>query len=431
MNKLIKIVLLYFITATFCLQAGAEEPNKLSLSGAIVEAMKSNPEISVAKRAYEAANARIWQAASLKDPMFEMEYNKMVANRMLTGQPMKSFAISQEIPFPTKLYLRAKIAAKLAKMAYENYKLKERQILAEIKSTYADLAMIYKSIDVMLEQKNLLEQFSASATTRYAVDEATQGDALRAQVELAKADTELIMLEQKRLTAQARLNVLMNKDPKDEIGMPSPEEAVSKLPALERFYTAAERNNQELKAYRYGIEKGRAAYDLSVNEMMPDFVVRYQQMVQGDKAVGNMWAGMLGVTVPLWFLEKQSFGIKEMKAELEMLKAEYRTKENMVLFDIRDSYARADANKKIVELYETSFIPQADETLRASLKGYSAGKTDFLTLLDSQRSLEDFKLEHYKAILDLRVALADLERSMGVTIDEMEEKDTNDKKEKN
>jgi len=431
MDKKIKIALVCLIFLFCSLKVTAEESRPLSLEGAIGEALLYNPEISVAKRAYEAANARIWQAASLKDPMFEMEYNKMVANRMLTGQPMKSFAISQEIPFPTKLYLRAKIAAKLAKMAYENYKFKERQIFAEVKSVYADLAMIYKSIDVMLEQKNLLEQFSASATTRYAANEATQGDALRAQVELAKADTELIMLEQKRLTAQARLNVLMNKDPKNEIGAPSPEEPVSRLPALERFYTTAERNNQELKAYRYGIEKGAAAYDLAINEMMPDFVIRYQQMVQDDRAVGNMWAGMLGVTVPLWFLEKQSFGIKEMKAELEMLKAEYRAKENMVLFDIRDSYARVEANKKVVELYETSFIPQADETLKASLKGYASGKTDFLTLLDGQRSLEDFKLEHYKAILGLRVALADLERYMGITMDEMEEKDTNDNKEKN
>ena len=129
---------------------------------------------------------------------------------------------------------------------------------------------------------------------------------------------------------------------------------------------------------------------------------------------------MLGVTVPLWFFEKQVFGVKEMKAELEMLKAEYRTKENMVLFDLRDAYARVDANKKVIELYETAFIPQVEEALQAAIKGYESGKADFLALLDSQRMLIDFKLDHYAAILELRIALADLEKAVGVDIEETE-----------
>lgn len=399
-----------------------------TLKATIDETLKSNPEISVVKRAYEAASARIWQAASLDDPMFDMEYDRITADRDLSGKPMTTYGITQEIPFPTKLYLRAKIASKLAKMAYENYKTKEREIISQVKSAYAELSLIYKSIDVIKDQKNLLEQFSESATARYSTDTGTQADALRAQVELAKIDNELIMLEQKRLSAQAKINTLMNRDPKEEMGLPSAEDAISFNYPLEKFYATAQFYNPELKAYRYGIERGKAAYDLSINEFMPNFVVRFRQMVGPDKTEKRMWAGMLGVTVPLWFFQKQAFGVKEMKAELDMLKAEYRAKENMVLFNVRDAHARVEANKKVVELYETAFLPQADETVKASLKGYSSGVTDFLTLLDSQRNLEDFKIDHYKAILELRIALADLEKAMGITLDELQEKEANEKK---
>jgi outer membrane protein TolC len=106
-----------------------------------------------------------------------------------------------------------------------------------------------------------------------------------------------------------------------------------------------------------------------------------------------------------------------MKSELEMLKAEYDAKEKSVLFDVRDAYARLEANKKLVELYEISFLPQAEQTLNASIKGYESDKTDFLTLLDSRRMLVDFKLKHYSAILDLRIAFADLERAVGADAD--------------
>lgn len=417
-NKKLLIFILIFAFHMILSSAAINAEEALTLKGTLDEALKSNPEILAAKRSYEAASARIWQAASLNDPVLELEYDKMTADRMLSGNPMKTYAISQEIPFPTKLYLRAKIASKIAKTAYENYKAKERSIIAQVKNAYSELLLTHRSIEILNEQKGLLTQFSSSATARYSKGLGTQADALKAQVELARVDNQLIMLEQKRLTTQARLNILMNKDPKEEIGVPSAEEPIVFTHTLDEFYAAARLNNPELKAYRYAIERGQAAYDLSLNEFMPDFMVRFRQMVKRDRVDENAWAGMLGVTVPLWFFEKQAFGVKEMKSELEMLKAEYRMKENSTLFDIRDAYARVEANKKVVELYETAFVPQADETLKAAIRGYESDKSDFLTLLDSQRMLTEFKLDNYRAILDLRVALADLERSTGRDIDE-------------
>lgn len=416
MKRRLTVYFLIFISAIIPLTSARAE-DALTLKSAVSEALTSNPEILSAKRSYEAASARIWQAASLSDPMVELEYDKIYADRMLTGDPMKTYAISQDIPFPTKLYLRAKIASKIAKMSYESYKAKEKEIISRTKSAYAELFYIYRSIEINKENKGILEQLSQSATARYSKGLGTQGDALKAQVELATVDTELIMLEQKRVTAQARLNILLNRDPKEEIGIPAPEEAIKFDRTLDDYYSLAEQNSPELKAYRYGIERGKVAYDLSLNEFMPDFSLKYKQMVQGDKAVGNAWAGTLGVTIPLWFFQKQAFGVKEMKSELEMLKAEYAAKEKAVLFDVRDAYARVEANKKLVELYETAFLPQAEETLNASVRGYESDKTDFLTLLDSRRMLIDFKLRHYNSILDLRIALADLERAIGASAD--------------
>jgi outer membrane protein TolC len=156
---------------------------------------------------------------------------------------------------------------------------------------------------------------------------------------------------------------------------------------------------------------------LSAHEFMPDLMVRFKQMVrEGEDFVGGNWAGTLGVTIPLWFAQKQLFGVKEMKAELEMVKAEYQTKRNMVLHDVRDSYARAEANKKVADLYESSFIPQADETVKSALRGYESDRMDFLSLLDSQKMLTEFKLDRYKALVELQMALADLERAVGADL---------------
>ncbi|HOW35633.1 MAG TPA: TolC family protein [Candidatus Omnitrophota bacterium] len=413
--KMIPLLLLFFLCPSLLYAQSGDQ--SLTLNSLVKEALALNPEILSAKNAFESASARIPQAASFNDPAIEFEYDKITADRNLSGNPMKTFSVSQDIPFPTKLYLRAKIASKLAKMAYENYKAKERDVISRLKSAYFELALIYKAIEIDKENKDILDQLSKTATKRYGAGQGTQADALKAQVELARFDNELILLEQKRVTAQAKLNALLNRDPKSDFGIPLAEPPIRFSRTLDDFYRLTLDNNPELKVYRYAIDRGQAAYDLSRNEFMPDFTVRFKQMVDKGRAEDGAWAGMVGVTIPLWFFQKQSFGVKEMKSDLAMVKAEYKGKENSVLFELNDAYARAVANKKLVELYETAFIPQARESVSVAFKGYEAEKTDFLTVLDSQRMLINFKLDHYKAILDLRIALADLERTVGIDID--------------
>jgi outer membrane protein, heavy metal efflux system len=395
----------------------ADEAQDFSLESLIQEARAENTEILSAKYAFESANARIPQAASLNDPVVEYEYDKITADRMLTGDAMKTFAVSQDIPFPTKLFLRAKIAARLAKMAYENYRAKERDVVSRVKSAYAEILLLDKTIAINQENKTVLEQLFKSATAQYQVGKGAQADVLNAQVELARVDNETIMLEQKRITAQAKINVLLNRDPQEQLGLLSAEPPVKFTQSLDEFYQLARTNNPELKAYQYALERGELAYDLSLNEYLPDFTVKFRQMVDQGRAQDDGWAGMVGVTIPLWFFQKQSFGVKEMKSDLEMVKAEYKAKENSVFFDLNDAFARAEANKKLVELYETAFLPQAEEAAKVSIKGYEAEQSDFLTVLNSQRMLINFKLDHYKAILELRIALADLERAVGKDLD--------------
>jgi outer membrane protein TolC len=131
---------------------------------------------------------------------------------------------------------------------------------------------------------------------------------------------------------------------------------------------------------------------------------------------GDKWAGTLGISVPVWLWAKQGPGVGQRKNELDMAKAEYRTMENMVVFEVKDAHARIGSYKKLVSLYETSFMPQAEQTLKASLTGYEANQIDFLNLLDSQRMLLEIKLDYQRMVADLEVAKAELEKAVGVDI---------------
>ncbi len=384
----------------------------LTLKAAVEEALKSNPEILSAKRGYEAAGAKVPQELLPEDPMFEYSYDEMRAGVPdLMGKPMRSYSISQKIPFPTKLILRSKMASKESKILFQAYKEKERDVIARVKSSYFGLWAVEENIGITKESEALLEQFYSSASARYSIGKAYQQDALKAEVELARVQNSLVLLEQKREIAAAKLNILMNKDPRTELvigeaaGTPAVEIPLDELSAM------AKEKRPRLKAFRLAIEKGKDAYMLAWNEFLPDFSAKYEQMIVDGS--GDKWAGMLGVSVPIWFWVKQSSGVKQMKSELDMIKAEYNVMENMALFEVKEAYAKVMAQKKLAEIFAASFVPQAEAALKASLAGYEAGQIDFLNLLDSQRMLLDIKIERNEIFAELEIAKAELEKAVG------------------
>jgi len=125
---------------------------------------------------------------------------------------------------------------------------------------------------------------------------------------------------------------------------------------------------------------------------------------------------MIGVTVPLWFFDKQNSQVKEAKANLAVAKAEYRANENMLVFEVKSAFAKFEAARNLIKIYETGVLPQARSALDTAVLGYQSERIDFMDLLDSLRTLRDFQLEYFEALANLEIALADLERSAGIDL---------------
>jgi len=203
--------------------AQAETGQTSTISSLIKEALDSNTEILSAKKAFESASARIPQAGSMNDPMIEFEYDRITADRMLTGDPMKALSVSQDIPFPAKRYLRAKIASKVRRWPTKNYQAKERDVIARLKNGYSELSLVHRSIAINNENKRCFRATVQNCDHTLWGGSRHAGRCDQAQVELAKVDNELILNEQKRVTAQAKLNALLDRDPKSDFEIPSVE----------------------------------------------------------------------------------------------------------------------------------------------------------------------------------------------------------------
>lgn len=386
-----------------------------ALNSLIDEALKNNPQIQAAKYRYQAAKARVSLLRSLEDPKFEYEYDKITADMdaVMRGKtaPMRTFAISQEFPFPTKLFLRRQSARKEANAYEQEYKETELKIIKDVKDAYFQLYLSKKKIAITKENQALISQFTEVANKKYSVNKGSQQDSLRAQVEYSKLANQIVLLEQEEEISQALLNSLLNRPQDSVIGEIEEKNSKNVEITEERILKLTKENRPELKSFHEMLRKSEIDLTLARQEYLPDFMIKYKREERNGKA--GSWAGMLGVSIPLWFWDKQASFVKEARANVNVAKADYQATENIALFESRSAYAKFDAAKNLVKIYETGVLPQAGAALETARRGYEADKVGFLDLLDSLRSLKDFQIEYFESLANLEIALADLERSVG------------------
>ena len=383
----------------------AHSAGMASLNILIEEALKNNPQIQAAKQRYESAQARVTLTRSMADPMFEYGYDK--------GAAVRTFSVSQEVPFPTKVFLRERSARQEANSFEQEYQETERQVIKELKETYFQLFLDNKKIEVANENLALLKQFVEVANKKYSVNMASQQDVLKAQVEYAKLANQLVLLKQEKAIAQSLLNSLLNRKEDAEVETSGGQNNKELMLNKEEVLRWARENRPELKSFREMFGKAGTDFILAKQEYFPDFTVKYTRE-ERDGGAGS-WTGMVGVSVPLWFGKKNSY-IKEAAANLEVAREEYKATENQVLFDTRSAFAKFDAAKNLVKIYETGVLPQAQAALETARLGYQSDKVSFLDLLDAQRTLREFEVEYFESLANLEMALANLERSTGTNL---------------
>ena len=405
----------------------AEVQGPLSLSEAIAEALKDNPEIQAARKKVESARARAGQATYLEDPEVNLEAWGVPLNHPVKFRSANPIVLGlrQKFPFFGKLGLKGDIAAEEVNMATEEFRAKEVEVVAKVKSAYADFFMASKSIEIQKELLELVRQASLTADNLYRVGKAPQQDVIKALLEQTDALNKLNWAERDRITSQAKLNTLLSRSPSSPLGQLSE----LKLTPLSLQFSDLEKlvleQRPELRALESGINKSEKSLELArKNQKFPDFMLGLQYWVAPDQSPKHMYTPMVTLTIPFspWTKGRHDYEIEEAVAEGQMAKANLAAMRNMALSEVREMFAKVEAARKSLSFYQEGLLPQAQQSYGAAVAAYQTGQVNFMTLLDAQRTIRDTRLGYYKALVDYEQSLADLDRAVGVNLSQLGKK---------
>ena len=157
-----------------CCHGRTPAADAASLSELLDEAARNNPDIAASMRAWRAAAQVPSQVSTLPDPQVTVQHVAVGSPRPFAGYSNSEFAyigfgISQDIPYPGKLSLKAEAAQRDAAVSREKFEAAKRNVFEQVKASYFQLAYIQKTLGVLERDQTLLDQIEKIAEARYRV----------------------------------------------------------------------------------------------------------------------------------------------------------------------------------------------------------------------------------------------------------------------
>jgi outer membrane protein, heavy metal efflux system len=407
-------MVVFIITILLVPTASLADDSLITLKDLEQEALQNNPEILMAAKKAEASDDRKTVASAMPDPMI----GYMVQN---VGSPfawsvgdidmsMQGVVFSQTIPFPGKLGTKGRAAGKEAEQMHESLRAKRLYVLNTLRKGYYEYYLAYQSAEILDQTKELMKNFQRIAETRYATGVGIQQDVIRAQLEVSMLLDEIAEQDLKKDVQASLINKLTGRDPRAPLGRPAQLPTSAMLMSVDELADMALSQAPSLQEKKLLVEQNREDLSLSRREFLPDMVISGGVFDRGSKQ--GVWQASIMFKVPLYFWNKTA-GVDAAAATLSAARHEYDAERLDTIARVRDLYSAVMTAEHHLRLYETGIVPQARLALQSATSNYQVGKTDFLTLVESENMLLKYQLMQQEEIVTLNKTLSMLHEVTG------------------
>jgi outer membrane protein, heavy metal efflux system len=395
----------------------AAQNGTLTLREAYEIARERNPMLQASQAAVDAVASQQASAALPPDPELQLGIMNASLPRLETDMPgamAPSILAMQMIPFPGKLRLESRIARQSTDMARSGAEEVWWDVRANAAMWFYEIYEADRQIAVMQETFDLLRQFEQVAATMYSVGEGRQSDVLRAGVEVARMQADLSRMSAMRTAAAARLNAVLDRPAATPIPAVSYPAVPAELPPVHTLQEWAEQSRPLLDRGRTGVEQPRTRQALARREIWPDLTIGVQYGQRpSDMGTLRMGSLMLGFSLPVFAGQRQMPMRREAAAMEQMAQAELSAARAGVAASTAALIVELDRARTLIALYRTEVLPQAEANVTSAFASYRVGRVDFMTLLDAQMTVNEYRQELYALLAEYGRMVAELEMTVG------------------
>ena len=394
--------------------AGAPTP----LRDLVQEAEQKNPRIAASFHGWQASRNAPKQVSAFPETQVSLQQFSVGSPRPFAGYSNSDFAYlgfgaSQDIPYPGKRQLRARVAEHEADSMEAQTDSVRRTVVGNLKMVYFKLAYIQQTLGVLQRSDDLLNQVQGAAEARYRVGQGNQQDVLKAQLQHTKILQEIAHHHQEEGLLEAQIKELLGR-PQDSADIVADTLSARSLSfsAPELLQKASEQN-PDVRSKQASIRQQETQVELAHKNFHPDFNVQYAyQHTNGDTR--DYYMATLGIRLPN--RGRQKAELAEAQQNQERARREEDSESQRVLSEVQQQYVRAKTSEDRLKIYSDGLVPQSEATFRAALSAYQSNRQDFQSLLFSFLDVLNLDLEYRSELVEHESTLAELERLTGVDV---------------
>lgn len=378
-----------FFAVLMLFQAGSNSPDTtglsaLSVSKALELAYRQNPQINQLEYQIKAQKNQETLSFGIEDPKVSYFREGMGEG----GFMEQRWAVSQSVEFPLISYYRVR----QQRSTTESFQLKlqdlKNQVKAGVKVAYTQLAYAIQSNNLAGERVRLFENLREAAQARADMGEASEIDAMQADLQLQEARNSRETTFKEIMNARYDLFQVIGLD--QEAVM----QKLGKHPLLKQI-------EQEVEATVFGKKLAKSTYlpNLNVSYYKQDFGNRY-----------DFYGFEVGVSIPLWFAARQAPKVQQANAIQNAAEWKYEDSRLLIKKQAEQTWHSYESAKNNIERFRENIQDKSLDLVRMTQKGYSLGELDLLTLLEAQRTYLRTQEAYYQTLRDYYLTIVELER---------------------
>lgn len=402
----------------------------LRLSDLLSEATEKNASLKAATEETNVSDAAIRPAGAFENPVLGIEAMNFPVNSLSQsefGMTGIQLSLSQRIPFPGKLSKLKTAASFIKDSRTAQAEAKRFELIRDVKKAFFELVLSFRKKEILEEQKNLVTQILTVTRNNYSVGRAQQVEVLNLQLEQTTLLDQILITERKIKEGFGELSHLLGRASHEGMVGGKPE-SIKKTPFnFSKFTEAfilekAVLKNRAVAAMQSEVKAADAKLSYARWGYLPDFDFKFGYTFRKESPGDNgtdFVSGMVGLSIPLWFFERQSEEKRGAEAERSKSEALLNEERNSVSHSLHETYAALEEAQDRLKLFEGGVLPLARQAVLSAKAAYATKKVDYATVLSLLGKRLQTENAYIEALVSYEQRIAELEALVGGSLEEL------------
>ncbi len=391
-------------------------PIELSLQDSINYALKNNPSIQIASEDKKNSELSVGETKAGKMPTLSLG-----SGYTYEGDSGKD-RFSNNLNMNWKLYSGGRTEAQIqqaelgVRTADLNVEKTKQQLTLDATTNYYSVLEAKNMRTVNEESVNNLQAHLKIVQAKYQEGVAAKAEVLRAEVEVANADQNLIKAQNQYDLAISNLLTTMHMDSGTELELKGELNYQPDTRTLEEAIATAKKNRPEAAQAQVSVDSAKKGIEIAESGKRPSVSLSAStgwsdSLLPSDN---NNWS--VGASASWNIFDAGVTKSKVNQAETSLNKAKLQAEQTSDSIDqeVRQSYLNMKEAEKRLKNTEVT-VNKANEDLYIAQETYKAGAGTNLDVFDAQLALTQAKTNHVQALYDYNTNKAKLDKAMGVT----------------